>query len=55
VIEYLPVIAPGLDRPEFSRRLQSAIESACERLNAEAVRTDPSLTAVVAEGAKSDE
>ena len=28
VIEYLPVIAPGLDRAEFSKRLQSTIEFA---------------------------
>jgi 1-acyl-sn-glycerol-3-phosphate acyltransferase len=55
VIEYLPVIAPGLDRAEFSKRLQSTIESACDRLNAEAVKKDPSLAAVIAEGAKSDE
>ena len=54
VIEYLPVIAPGLDRAEFSKRLQSTIESACDRLNAEAVDKDPSLAAVLAEGASSD-
>ena len=55
VIEYLPVIAPGLKRAEFSKRLQSAIESACDRLNAEAVKKDPSLATVVEEGAHSDE
>lgn len=55
VIEYLPVIKPGLDRVEFMERLQSAIESACDRLNAEAVKKDPSLAAVIAEGAKSDD
>ena len=54
VIEYLPVVAPGLDRAAFSRRLQSTIETACDRLNAEAIETDPSLAAVVAEGANSD-
>jgi len=54
VIEYLPTIAPGLDRAVFSERLQSAIETACDRLNAEAVERDPSLAAVVAEGAKSE-
>jgi hypothetical protein len=54
VIEYLPAIAPGLDRAEFSKRLQSTIESACERLNAEAVKKDPSLAAVIAEGMNSD-
>jgi 1-acyl-sn-glycerol-3-phosphate acyltransferase len=54
VIEYLPVIAPGLDRAAFSKRLQSTIETACDRLNTEAIKKDPSLAAVVAEGAKSD-
>lgn len=55
VIEYLPVIPPGLNRVEFTKRLQFAIESACDRLNAEAVKKDPSLATVIAEGAKSDE
>src|ERR1700679_2617201 len=32
VIEYLPVIPPGLDRAAFNNRLQSAIEDACDRL-----------------------
>jgi hypothetical protein len=54
VIEYLPVIAPGLDRSKFAKRLQAAIETACDRLNAEAVANDPSLAAVIAEGANSD-
>lgn len=54
VIEYLPVIKPGLDRAAFSERLQSTIEAACARLNAEAIERDPSLAAVVAEGVNSD-
>lgn len=54
VIEYLPPIPPGLDRETFSRRLQAAIETACVRLNAEAVARDPSLEAVIAEGANCD-
>src|SRR5580704_17271640 len=54
VIEYLPVIPPGLNRAAFSERLQSAIETACDRLNAESVEKDPSLAAVVAEGARSE-
>ena len=54
VIEYLPVIPPGLDRATFGKRLQTTIETACERLNQEAVDKDPSLAAVVAEGANSD-
>ena len=54
MIEYLPVIAPGLDRTTFAKRLQSTIEMACDRLNAEAVAKDPSLAAVVAEGGNSE-
>ncbi len=54
MIEYLPVIKPGLDRSEFGKRLQSAIETACDRLNAEAVGKEPSLAEVLAEGANSD-
>ncbi len=54
VIEYLPIIAPGLDPAAFSERLQSAIEAACARLNAEAVDRDPSLEAILAEGANYD-
>jgi 1-acyl-sn-glycerol-3-phosphate acyltransferase len=54
VIEYLPIIAPGLERDVFSERLESAIETACARLNAEALAKDPSLAAVLADGPKSD-
>ena len=54
VIEYLPIIAPGLDPAAFSERLQSTIEAACARLNAEAVDKDPSLAAILAEGANCD-
>jgi 1-acyl-sn-glycerol-3-phosphate acyltransferase len=43
IIEYLPPIAPGLDREAFLNKLQDAIESACARLNAEAVAGDSSL------------
>ncbi len=50
VIEYLPPIAPGLDRQTFAARLQDAIELACARLNAEAAARDPSLVAIIAEG-----
>lgn len=54
VIEYLPVIAPGLARGAFHERLQSTIEAACARLNAEAAAKDPSLKAILAEGAMSE-
>jgi 1-acyl-sn-glycerol-3-phosphate acyltransferase len=51
VIEYLPPILPGLDRDAFAERLQTTIETACARLNAEAVKADPSLAPVLAAGA----
>ena len=50
VIEYLPPIAPGLDRDAFAARLESAMEAACARLNAEAVAADPRLAPVLAAG-----
>jgi len=49
VIEYLPPIAPGLDRDAFAERLQNEIETACARLNREAVAADASLGAVLRE------
>ena len=52
VIEYLPPIPPGLDRASFSAALQQTIEAACSRLNAEAIASDASLAAIVAEGGK---
>ncbi len=51
VIEYLPPILPGLDREAFLERLQTTIETACARLNAEAVEADPSLAPILAAGA----
>ncbi len=53
VIEYLQPIPPGLDRETFILRLQADIEAACSRLNAEAVKADPSLRAVLAAGGDS--
>ena len=53
VIEYLPVIEPGLDRASFGALLQATIETACERLNAEAVADDPSLDEVDRSGRSS--
>jgi 1-acyl-sn-glycerol-3-phosphate acyltransferase len=55
VIEYLPPIRPGLSREAFAARLQADIEAACDRLNAEAVRRDPSLKAYLEAGAKCDD
>jgi hypothetical protein len=50
VIEYLPAIPPGLDRDAFAARLESAIEEACARINAEAVAADSRLAPVLAAG-----
>jgi len=50
VIEYLPPILPGLDRDAFAAKLESSIEQACARLNAEAVAKDPRLAPVLAAG-----
>jgi 1-acyl-sn-glycerol-3-phosphate acyltransferase len=43
VIEYLPPIAPGIDRDTFLATLQERIEAACARLNAEALAKDSTL------------
>ena len=48
IIEYLPVIAPGLAKEVFAARLQSAIEAASDRLIAEALAKDPALRAALA-------
>jgi len=50
IIEYLPPILPGMDRRAFSDTLQTAIETACSRLNEEAIGKDRSLEAVLDEG-----
>lgn len=51
VIEFLRPIRPGLGRAAFMRMLEDTIESACLRLNAEAISRNPALAAVVAAGA----
>lgn len=48
VVEFLPVIEPGLDARTFLSRLQDAIETAADRLMDEAIERDPSLADVVA-------
>ena len=40
IFEFLPAIPPGLDRAEFSRRLEDAIETASTKLLAEGQRTE---------------
>ncbi|MDE2363488.1 MAG: 1-acyl-sn-glycerol-3-phosphate acyltransferase, partial [Hyphomicrobiales bacterium] len=47
VIEFLPVIEPGLPADAFSERLQNEIETHTDALVAEALRTDPSLAATI--------
>jgi 1-acyl-sn-glycerol-3-phosphate acyltransferase len=51
VIEYLPPIPPGLRRDVFAERLQATIETACQRLYAEALAADPRLASILAAGA----
>jgi 1-acyl-sn-glycerol-3-phosphate acyltransferase len=41
VIEYLPVIQSGLSRSKFADQLQTEIEAACARLNADALAYKP--------------
>lgn len=53
VIEYLEPIPPEMERSEFARRLESAIEVACDALNEEAARNNPSLRRLLDIGQKS--
>lgn len=45
VIEFLPLIEPGLKRPEFIKALETSIEGASNKLLAEAIEADPSVQA----------
>ena len=45
VLEFLPVIPPGLDRTVFQGRLRDAIEARSNALMAEALKADPELAA----------
>jgi 1-acyl-sn-glycerol-3-phosphate acyltransferase len=47
VVEFLPAIAPGMERDAFLRELEQRIESATARLIAEAARNQPA-SAVIA-------
>ncbi len=47
VMEFLPTIEPGLKPREFFNELQNRIETASDRLIAEAVARDPSLAPVI--------
>ena len=47
IIEFLPIIEPGLSREEFSQRLQDVVEGGTRALVEEALRTDPALGALV--------
>jgi 1-acyl-sn-glycerol-3-phosphate acyltransferase len=48
VVEFLPVIAPGMKRDAFLHELQWRIESATDRLIAEAARKQPDAPAISA-------
>ena len=50
VIEFLPAIAPGLSREDFASKLETMIESACDRLNEEACRAHPPLADLLRRG-----
>lgn len=50
VIEFLPLIAPGMKPRAFFEKLSTDIEEASDRLIAEAVAKDPSLESIVAKG-----
>lgn len=50
VIEFLPLIAPGMEPQEFFEKLSTQIEETSNRLTEEAVAKDPSLAAVVEKG-----
>jgi 1-acyl-sn-glycerol-3-phosphate acyltransferase len=41
VVEFLPVIGPGMQREAFLQELERRIETATDRLAAEATRTLP--------------
>lgn len=44
VIEFLPVIEPGMGRREFLQALQSRVEHASDALNSEAIAADPTAS-----------
>lgn len=45
VIEFLPLIEPGLKRPEFTRTLEARIEAASNKLITESINADASVQA----------
>ena len=50
VVEFLPVIPPGLPRQVFQDRMIEGVEGASRRLMAEAVQADPRLASMFPEG-----
>jgi 1-acyl-sn-glycerol-3-phosphate acyltransferase len=50
VVEFLPVIAPGMERDAFLHELEQRIESATGRLIAEAARNQTAESAIAAAG-----
>ncbi len=49
VIQFLPAIAPGMDKTDFLKLLQDRIETASSALVAEAIATDGSIAARVSQ------
>ena len=49
MIEFLPVIPPGLPRQTFQARMSEGVEAASARLMAEAVEADPRLASLFPE------
>ncbi|MBO7257756.1 MAG: 1-acyl-sn-glycerol-3-phosphate acyltransferase [Alphaproteobacteria bacterium] len=50
VFEFLPPIAPGLDKKEFMEKLQNVIEEKCHELNMETVKNNPYLKKMLYKG-----
>jgi 1-acyl-sn-glycerol-3-phosphate acyltransferase len=50
VMEFLPIIPPGLEAREFFERLQNSMEDATQKLIGEAIAKDPSLIQVLEAG-----
>ncbi len=50
VFEFLPPIAPGLDKKEFMEKLQNIIEEKCHELNMETIKENPYLQKMLYKG-----
>ena len=43
IFEFLPPIAPGLNKQEFMEKLQNVLEQKCHELNMETIKENPQL------------